>query len=152
MTSRARGRFSFFGVAPPEHQSARPPVLALGYRAATRDDGIFSRYGVTRPTSVSSLPWSMGSQLAKCSCPRQSQFHWIQHPSTQGKVDAGSQKTLLSKLHDAKAALARGNATAARNRLRDAIDYAKAQSDKGMAPAAASLLVADMQYVLGTFW
>jgi cytochrome c len=71
--------------------------------------------------------------------------------ATQGKVDAGSQKTLLSQLNDVKAALARGNATAARNKLRDAIDYAEARSDKGIAPAAASLLVADMQYVLGTF-
>jgi cytochrome c len=71
--------------------------------------------------------------------------------ATQGKVDAGSQKTLLSKLNDARTALTRGNATAARNKLRDAIAYAEAQSDKGIAPAAASLLVADMQYVLGTF-
>src|SRR4030095_13552532 len=60
--------------------------------------------------------------------------------ATQGMVDAGSQKTLLSKLNDAKTALARGNAAAARNKLRDAIDYAKAQSDKGSAPAGASLL------------
>jgi cytochrome c len=71
--------------------------------------------------------------------------------AAQGKLNASSQKTLSSKLSDVRAALARGNATAARNKLRDAIDYAETQSDKGIAPAAASLLVADMQYVLGTF-
>ena len=71
--------------------------------------------------------------------------------ATQGKVDAGSQKTLLSKLNDAKAALARGNPTAARSKLRDAIDYTNAHSGKGITLAAAALLAADMQYVLGTF-
>ena len=59
-------------------------------------------------------------------------------------------RSLLSKLEDAKHALARGNLTGARGKLTDFKNQVSAQSGQAIAPAAAQLLVADADYVIGT--
>jgi cytochrome c len=69
----------------------------------------------------------------------------------QGNIDASKQNGLLAKLNDAKAALDRGNTSAASGNLRDFIDQCAAQSGRGISTAAAAVLRADAQYVLATF-
>lgn len=68
----------------------------------------------------------------------------------RGLIDPSARKSLLSKLNNAKAALDRGNTSAAAGNLREFIDQCGAQSGKGIAPAVAALLIGDAQYVLGT--
>jgi hypothetical protein len=69
----------------------------------------------------------------------------------QGKIDASNQRSLLSKLNDAKAALDRGNTSAASAKLRDVIGQCNAQSGRGISADAAAVLAADAEYVLGRF-
>jgi len=69
----------------------------------------------------------------------------------QGKIEASKQTALLGKLTDAKTALDRGNFSSASAKLRDVIDLCTAQSGRGIAADAAASLIADAQYVLGTF-
>jgi FIMAH domain-containing protein/beta-propeller repeat-containing protein len=69
----------------------------------------------------------------------------------QGQMDATVGKSLLMKLNDAQAALDRGNLTAARGSLRDFIDQCSAKTGKGITAAAASVLIADAQFVIATF-
>jgi hypothetical protein len=69
----------------------------------------------------------------------------------QGKIGNSNQRSLLSKLNDAKAALDRGNTSAASGKLRDLIDQCNAQSGRGISADAAAVLAADAAYVLGTF-
>ena len=69
----------------------------------------------------------------------------------QGSIDASKQNGLLAKLNDAKAALDRGNISAASGNLRDFIDQCTAQSGRGVSAAAAAVLTADAQYVLAAF-
>lgn len=66
----------------------------------------------------------------------------------RGQIAAATSRSLLSLLSDAKAALARGSVTAARGDLVDFENKVKAQSGKGVAAAAALLLVADTDSVL----
>ena len=70
--------------------------------------------------------------------------------SAQSLIEASSRKTLLAKLYEVKAALDRGNKSAARGSLRDFIDQCSAKSGKGVATSAATVLVSDAQYVLTT--
>jgi hypothetical protein len=67
-----------------------------------------------------------------------------------GQIDVSAGRSLLSKLEDAKHALARGNLTGARGKLTDFKNQVSAQSGQAIAPAAAQLLVVDADYVLGT--
>ena len=67
-----------------------------------------------------------------------------------GQIDVSAGRSLLSKLEDAKHALARGNLTGARGKLTDFKNQVSAQSGQAIAPAAAQLLVADADYVIGT--
>ena len=69
----------------------------------------------------------------------------------QGKIDPSKQKGLLETLNDAKAALNRGNASAAAAKLRDFRDQCNAQSGRGISIDAAAVLTADTDYVLRTF-
>ena len=69
----------------------------------------------------------------------------------QGKIDAAKQRGLLGKLNDAKAALDRGNRSAASATLRDFLDQCAAQTGHGISVDAAAVLTADTDYVLGTF-
>jgi photosystem II stability/assembly factor-like uncharacterized protein len=66
------------------------------------------------------------------------------------QIDGPVGRSLLSKLDDARQALARGNLTAARSKLTDFKNQVSAQSGQAIAPSAAQLLVADANYVLGT--
>jgi hypothetical protein len=68
--------------------------------------------------------------------------------AAQGQIDAGSQKTLLAKLNDAKQAIDRGNLASASSKLQGAIDYVNAHSGRSIAAAAATVLVGDARYVL----
>jgi hypothetical protein len=70
--------------------------------------------------------------------------------SANGSIDNTTYRNLIAKLNDAKNAYARGNLTAARGKLRDFIDQCTAVSGKGVSPAAATVLVADARWVLGT--
>ena len=70
--------------------------------------------------------------------------------AAQGKIEASVQKTLSTKLNDAKQAISRGNLAAARNKLLDVVDYVNTKSGRGIANDAAIMLVADAQYVLGS--
>jgi hypothetical protein len=63
---------------------------------------------------------------------------------------ASSQRSLLAKLNDAKAALERGNIASASAKLRDFIDHCQTQSGRGISPDAATMLALDAQYVRGT--
>ena len=67
----------------------------------------------------------------------------------QGSIDAQAQNGLMVKLNDAKQALDRGHANAARSKLRDFINQVNAQSGQGVASDAATLLRGDAEYVLG---
>ena len=69
----------------------------------------------------------------------------------QGKIDASKQKGLLATLTDAKAALDRGNTSAASGKLRDLVDLCNAQSGRGISVDAAAVLTADAGYLLGTW-
>jgi photosystem II stability/assembly factor-like uncharacterized protein len=69
----------------------------------------------------------------------------------QGKIDASKLRGLLAKLNDAKAALDRGNTSAASAKLREFLDLCNAQSGRGISVDAAAVLTADTGYVLGTF-
>jgi hexosaminidase len=68
----------------------------------------------------------------------------------QGKIDVAKQRGLLDKLNDARAALSRGNTSAASGSLRDFRDQCSAQSGRGIAIDAAAVLTADADYVLRT--
>jgi hypothetical protein len=68
----------------------------------------------------------------------------------QGQIDSSPRKSLLAKLADAKAALDRGNLSAASGDLQDFISQCAAQSGKGIASAVAAWLTTDATYVLGT--
>jgi photosystem II stability/assembly factor-like uncharacterized protein len=68
-----------------------------------------------------------------------------------GEIDARAERSLLSKLEDAKQALARGSLTAARGSLTDFKSRVLAQSGQTISLAAAALLIADANYVIGTF-
>jgi hypothetical protein len=65
-----------------------------------------------------------------------------------GYVDDSRRKSLLSKLSDAQAALARGNLSAAAGDVRDFIDQCAAQSGRGISTDTALVLIADGQSVL----
>jgi FIMAH domain len=54
------------------------------------------------------------------------------------------------QLQEAKQALSRGNVTAARGKLSDFESQVSTKSGQGIAPSAAQLLIADVDYVLGT--
>ena len=69
----------------------------------------------------------------------------------QGKIEDAQQRSLLSKLNDAKAALDRGNTSAASAKLRDLIDQCNTQSGRGISADAAMVLAGDAEYVRGTF-
>ena len=68
----------------------------------------------------------------------------------QGTIDSSPRKSLLAKLADAKAALDRGNRSAASGDMQDFISQCAAQSGKGIASAVAAWLTTDARYVLGT--
>jgi hypothetical protein len=68
----------------------------------------------------------------------------------QGRIDSSPQKSLLATLTDAKAALARGNTSAASGDLKDFISLCAAQSGKGIAVDVAAWLTTDATYVLTT--
>jgi hypothetical protein len=65
----------------------------------------------------------------------------------QGALDATTQKSLLAKLNEAKAALDRGNTSSASGNLRDFIDQCAAKSGRGIGADAAAALIADAEYV-----
>ncbi len=67
-----------------------------------------------------------------------------------GQIDASAGRSLLSKLEDAKQALSRGNLTGARSKLTDFRNQVSAQTGQSISPAAAQLLIADADYVIGT--
>ena len=69
----------------------------------------------------------------------------------QGKIEASKLKGVRAKLNDAKAALDRGNTSAASAKLREFLDLCNAQSGRGISTDAAAVLTADANYVLGTF-
>jgi hypothetical protein len=66
-----------------------------------------------------------------------------------GQIDAQIAGSLLMKLSDAKKVLDRGNVWAAGSKLRDFRDQVSAQAGRGIAVAAAQVLLADVDYVLG---
>jgi hypothetical protein len=70
--------------------------------------------------------------------------------SANGSIDSTTYRGLIAKLNDAKNAYARGNMAVAKAKLGDFIDQCAATSGKGVSPAAATVLVADAQWVLGT--
>jgi len=67
-----------------------------------------------------------------------------------GQIDAPLGRSLLSKLQDANLALSRGNVTVTRNKLTEFKNQITTKSGQGIAPAAAQLLSADADYVIGT--
>jgi hypothetical protein len=67
-----------------------------------------------------------------------------------GQIDASVGRSLLSKLGDAKQALSRGNLAAARGKIADFRNQVSAQAGQAISPAAAQLLIADADYVIGT--
>ena len=67
-----------------------------------------------------------------------------------GEINAQLGRSLLSKLQDANQALSRGNVTATQNKLTEFKNQVAAKSEQGIAPAAAELLIADADYVIGT--
>ena len=69
---------------------------------------------------------------------------------SEGQIDRSLERSLLTKLEDAAQALARGNPKAARSKLTDFRNQVAAQSGLAIAPAAAQLLIADADYVIGT--
>ncbi len=69
-----------------------------------------------------------------------------------GQIDASAGRSLLSKLEDAKQALARGNLTGARSKITDFRNQVSAQTGQSISPAAAQLLIADADYVIGTLY
>lgn len=64
--------------------------------------------------------------------------------------DSRTVRGLLGKLEDAKQALARGNQTAAINKLNDLIDQVTAQVGQHITPYAGQVLVTDARYVIAT--
>jgi hypothetical protein len=68
--------------------------------------------------------------------------------AAQRKIDPSTQKSLLSKLNDAKQAFDRGNVIVVRNKLSEVITIVNNQTGKGIAVDAANVLVTDTQYVL----
>jgi hypothetical protein len=69
----------------------------------------------------------------------------------QGKIDASKQRGLLAKLNDAEVALDRGNTSAASAKLREFRNQCNALSGRDLSVDAAAVLIADTDYVLGTF-
>jgi hypothetical protein len=69
---------------------------------------------------------------------------------SEGQIDVSVGRSLLSKLEDAKQALARGNLRGALSKVTDFTNQVSAMSGRAIAPAAAQLLVADADYVIGT--
>ena len=67
-----------------------------------------------------------------------------------GSTMSSAYNNLRGKLTDARDALRRGNIAVARNKLGDVIDYCQRQSGKTLSVAAASALITDAQFVLGT--
>jgi hypothetical protein len=65
----------------------------------------------------------------------------------QGAIDGNLQKTLLSKLNEAKSAMQRGNTASASGTLRDFIDQCQAKSGRGIQADVAAALITDGQYV-----
>jgi uncharacterized repeat protein (TIGR01451 family) len=69
----------------------------------------------------------------------------------QQKIDdSKTVNALLAKLNDAKQAAARGNNTAAKNKLQEFADLVRAQIGRHIAPDAAQVLITDAEYVMGT--
>jgi hypothetical protein len=68
----------------------------------------------------------------------------------QQQMDDAMRRSLLSKLEDAKGALARGKSNVAINKLNDLIDQVNANTGQRITPFAAQLLVTDAQYVIAT--
>jgi hypothetical protein len=66
------------------------------------------------------------------------------------QIDPSVGRSLLVKLQEAKQAISRGSLTAARGKLSDFKSQVSAKSGQGITPAAAQLLIADADYVLGT--
>jgi len=69
--------------------------------------------------------------------------------ASRGAIDANTTGPLLSKLEDARQALARGNVAAARSKLTDFISYVGNRTGRGITTDAAQLLDTDARYVLG---
>ena len=66
------------------------------------------------------------------------------------QMNGPAYNNLRAKLTDAREAFRRGNITTARNKLGEVIDYCQRQSGQTISVVAASSLIADAQYVLGT--
>jgi hypothetical protein len=71
--------------------------------------------------------------------------------AAQGQIDDSRMvRSLLSKLEDAKDAIARGSNKAAINKLNEFIDQVNAQVGQHITASAAQLLVTDARYVIAT--
>jgi FIMAH domain/Beta-propeller repeat len=70
--------------------------------------------------------------------------------AASGQINPSVGRSLLAKLDDAKQALSRGNVVAARSKLLDFKSQVSAKIGQGISPAAAQLLIADTDYVIGT--
>jgi photosystem II stability/assembly factor-like uncharacterized protein len=67
-----------------------------------------------------------------------------------GQIDASAERSLLSKLEEAKEALSRGHLNAVRSKITDFMNHVSAQTGRSISPAAAQLLIADAGYVIST--
>lgn len=68
-----------------------------------------------------------------------------------GQMEGSAFNNLMAKLQDASAALQRGSVNTARNKLEEVVSYCTRESGRAISSGAASSLIADAHYVLGTF-
>ena len=67
-----------------------------------------------------------------------------------GEMQESAYNSLMAKLTEAKAALERGNVNTARNKLEEVVNYCTRESGRAISTRAATSLITDARYVLGT--